>query len=196
LDHAFTNMEGFDWYMKKACSAPPGSAGLIFLPYVMGERAPVWDADAKGVFFGVHAKHMQIHFMRSIIEGISFALYQVMKSLEETVGEATNIYASGGFIHSKQWLQILSDIFGKKIHVTNASDASALGAAMLGLNALGFVDNLSDAKNFVTVQETYLPNDDQHRIYMANYAVYVSLYHRLKDEFLRLETLHSFGQMV
>jgi gluconokinase len=190
-DHSFTNMEGFDWYMEKACSVASGSAGLIFLPYVMGERAPVWDADAKGVFFGIHAKHTQKHFMRSIIEGISFALYQVMKSLEETVGPVNNIYASGGFIHSKKWVQILADVFGMKIHITNSSDASALGAAILALKALGMINDLSDAKGFITVQDTYFPDDDQHRIYMANYAVYVSLYHKLKEEFLRLETLQN-----
>lgn len=186
LDHSFTNMEGFDWYMKQACTVLAGSNGLIFLPYVMGERAPVWDADAKGVFFGIHSKHTKAHFMRSIIEGISFALYQVTKSLEETIAPVTNIYASGGFVHSKEWLQILADIFGKEIHVTNAADASALGAAILGLTALGFLNNLSEAKSFITIQDTYFPDEDQHRIYMANYAVYASLYFKLKEEFLKL----------
>jgi gluconokinase len=196
LDHTFINMEGFDWYMEKACSVTPGCNGLIFLPYVMGERAPVWDADAKGVFFGIHSKHTQAHFMRSIIEGISFALYQVTKSLEETIGPVTNIYASGGFIHSKEWLQILADIFGKEIHVTNASDASALGAAVLGLTALGLLADLSEAKSFITIQDTYFPDEDQHRIYMANYSVYGSLYFRLKEEFSKLETLQTFGYIT
>ena len=195
LDYPFTNMDGFDWYMRKALSAPAGSSGLIFLPYVMGERAPVWDADAKGVFFGIHSKHTQAHFMRAIIEGISFALFQVTKSLEETVGPVTNIYASGGFIHSKEWLQILADVIGMKIHITNATDASALGAAILGFTAIGVLNNLSDAKSFISVQETFFPNDEQHRIYMGNYTVYASLYFKLKEEFLKLETLHTFGQI-
>ena len=191
LDRSFINMEGLEWYMEKAGSVTAGCNGLIFLPYVMGERAPVWDADAKGVFFGIHSKHTQAHFMRSIIEGISFALYQVMKSLEETIGPATNIYASGGFVHSKEWLQILADVLGKEIHVTNSSDASALGAAILGLHALGIVKNLSEAKSFISVQDSYSPNASQHRIYMANYGVYASLYHALKDQFTKLEILHS-----
>jgi gluconokinase len=191
LEHSFVNMEGLDWFMEKATSVEPGCNGLIFLPYVMGERAPVWDADAKGVFFGIHSKHTQAHFMRAIVEGISFALYQVTKSLEETIGPVTNIYASGGFVHSKEWLQILADISGKEIHVTNVSDASALGAAILGLNALKILTNLSDAKSFITIQDTYLPNDNQHRIYMANYVVYASLYHALKDQFSKLEILQS-----
>ena len=196
LDRVFNSTEGFNWYMEEACSVPAGCNGLIFLPYVMGERAPVWDADAKGVFFGIHSKHKQAHFMRSIVEGISFALLQVTKSLEETVGEVTNIYASGGFIHSKDWLQMLADIFGKNIHVTNASDASALGAAILGWNALGVLNTLSDAKSFITVQDTYFPDHHQHRMYMDNYSVYASLYFKLKEEFLKLETLRTFQQIT
>jgi gluconokinase len=191
LNHRFSNTEGLDWYFQEASSAEAGCNGLIFLPYVMGERAPVWDADAKGVFFGIHSKHTQAHFMRAIIEGICFALYQVTKSLEETIEPVTNIYASGGFIHSKEWLQILTNIFGKKIHVTNVSDASALGAALLGMHALGILNNLSDAKSFIAVQETFFPDDDEHSIYMANYAVYASLYHKLKDEFVKLDILQS-----
>jgi gluconokinase len=191
LNRSFSKEEGFDWYLEEACSVGAGCHGLVFLPYVMGERAPVWDADAKGVFFGIHSKHTQAHFMRSIVEGISFALYQVTKSLEETIAPVTNIYASGGFIHSKQWLQILADVFGKKIHVTNVSDASAVGAAILGLKALGVLDNLSAGKSFIAVQDTYFPNEDQHRIYMANFAVYASLYHKLKEEFSKLDILQS-----
>jgi gluconokinase len=191
LDRSFSKDEGFDWYLQEACSVAAGSDGLIFLPYVMGERAPVWDADAKGVFFGIHSKHTQAHFMRAIIEGISFALYQVTKSLEETISPVTNIYASGGFIHSREWLQILADVFGKKIHVTNVSDASAVGAAILGLKAIGVLNNLSEGKSFITVQDTYLPNEDRHRIYMLNYTVYASLYHKLKEEFTKLDILQS-----
>lgn len=191
LDRPFNHSEGFDWYLRESGTVAAGCNGLIFLPYVMGERAPVWDADAKGVFFGIHSKHTQAHFMRAIIEGICFALFQVAKSLEETIAPVTNVYASGGFIHSKQWLQILADVFGKKIHVTNVSDASALGAAILGFKALGVLSNLSDAKAFIAIQETYLPHEDQHRTYMANYAVYASLYHKLKDEFSKLNILQS-----
>jgi gluconokinase len=88
-------------------------------------------------------------------------------------------------------LQILADIFGKKIHVTNVSDASAVGAAILGVKALGVLDNLSAGKSFITVQDTYFHNEDQHRIYMANYAVYASLYYKLKEEFTKLDILQS-----
>lgn len=129
--------------------------------------------------------------MRAIVERISFALFQVTKSLEETIGPVQNMYASGGFVHSKEWLQILADISGSQIHVTNASDASALGAAILGLYATGVLKNLSEPKSFISVRESYHPHDHQHRIYMANYAIYASLYQVLKEQFSKLEILYS-----
>ena len=95
-------------------------------------------------------------------------------------------------MHSKEWLQILADILGVEIHVTNASDASAVGAAILGLRATGHLTNLSEAKSFISIRDSYKPHAEQHRIYMANYAIYASLYQVLKEQFSKLEILHSF----
>ena len=192
LQHTMTNEEGFSWYMSQVAEVEAGSDGLVFLPYVYGERAPVWDADAKAVFFGIHSRHGKAHFMRAVVEGICFALYQVTKSLEETIGEVSNMYASGGFIHSREWLQMLADIFGKDINVTNSNDASALGAAILGMKSVGMITDLSVAKKFISVTETFHPDEEKHRKYMLNYAIYASLYYKLKDEFSRQEILHSF----
>ena len=80
-----------------AGQAPAGCEGLIFLPYLLGERAPVWDASASGVFFGIRSLHGQAHFARAVLEGVSYGLRQIGASLEETVGPLEQIYASGGF---------------------------------------------------------------------------------------------------
>ncbi|WP_315821943.1 FGGY-family carbohydrate kinase [Paraflavitalea speifideaquila] len=157
--------------------------GTYFLPYVQGERAPVWDAAAKGVFFGIQAGHTQAHFMRAIVEGINYALYQVTQSIEETIGPVTNIYASGGFTKSPQWLQWLADLFGKKIIVSSTSDASATGAAILALHALGRNDNLQFAQAAQPAAEYFLPNEQQQAIYQRNFAIYNRLYDQLKDLF-------------
>ena len=120
--------------LRKHAPVPAGSEGLIFLPYIYGERAPVWDAEARGIFFGVSSAFTPAaHFMRAIMEGISFALYEILSTLEETIGPAKNIYASGGFIRSDKWITLLADVLGKKILVTQAEDSSAAGAAMLGM---------------------------------------------------------------
>ncbi|MFI5156406.1 MAG: gluconokinase, partial [Chitinophagales bacterium] len=131
---------------EKIC---PGSEGLIFLPYLLGERAPIWNADAKGVFFGIYSGHTAQHFLRSVIEGISFSLYQIARTLEEIITPVKKIYASGGFIHSSTWLQMIADIFNKEVCVTKGADASAVGAAIMGLYALKEIPDLMDTGKMI-----------------------------------------------
>lgn len=183
LERSFTSTADFEWFLQHAAQAPAGAEGLVFLPYVQGERAPVWDAAAKGVFFGIQAAHTQSHFMRAIVEGINYALYQVAQSIEETIGPVQQIYASGGFTRSPQWLQWLADLFGKEICISSAADASAAGAAIIGLQALGVQDTLAHPNSAVLAEERFTPNEQQHIIYQRNYAVYSTLYDRLKDVF-------------
>jgi gluconokinase len=165
----------------EAGTVEAGCDGLIFLPYLLGERAPIWNANARGVFFGIRSEHEHRHFMRAVIEGISFSLYQVGASLEETIGPIQHIYASGGFIRSKTWLQMIADVFNRRVYVTNVADASAIGAVILGFYALGMIREPGEATGMIRVHETYEPDEDRHRIYMENYSVYTSLYERLKD---------------
>ena len=173
----------FESFINTAVSVKPGSDGLIFLPYVQGERAPVWDADAKGVFFGITGIHTQAHFMRAIIEGICFSLLDVSLSLEETLGDIKNIYASGGFIKSPDWVQILCDVLGKKIHITDTADASSIGAAMLGMFATGIINDVADASTFLSIQKTYEPDPDAVNVYQKNFSIYRGLYDKLKSDF-------------
>jgi len=166
---------------KEADTVPAGCEGLVFLPYLRGERAPVWDANAKGVFFGVRSIHEQRHFTRAILEGISYSLYQVGTSLEETLGPIQHIYASGGFTGSKTWLQLIADVFMKKVYVTGAADASAIGAAMMGFYGLGIISDLEATARLVKVVETYEPDAERHAVYQKNFEVFTELYSRLKD---------------
>jgi gluconokinase len=173
--------EEYDWFIAEAMKVEPGCDGLVFLPHIYGERAPVWDADARGVFFGINGTHTQAHFMRSVLEGICFALYGILQTLEEVMGPAGNIYVSGGFIRARPWVSMLSDIFGKKILVSGSEDASAAGAAIIGLQSLGLVKDLSLVPDFFRVTESYEPDMNNHEAYKNNYRVYSSLYDKLKD---------------
>jgi gluconokinase len=164
-----------------ADTVAPGSDGLVFLPYLQGERAPIWNADAKGVFFGIRSGHGQHHFMRAVLEGITYSLFQVGASLEETIGPIEHIYASGGFTHSKIWLQLVADVFLKKVYVTNVADASAIGAAIMGYYALGITRDLAASAGMIQVQETYEPDEERHHIYQERFLVFEALYVRLKD---------------
>lgn len=167
-------------FVEEAATVEPGCEGLVFLPYLQGERAPLWDAAAKGVFFGIRSGHGQRHFMRAVLEGISFSLFQVGASLEETIGPIGCIYASGGFIRSKDWLQMVADVFNKKVCVTNAADASAIGAAIMGMYALKMIGELEEAEKMIRVVETYIPDGDRHGVYLRQLGIFGSLYERLK----------------
>lgn len=118
-----------------------GAEGLIFLPYVLGERAPIWNSDASGVFFGMRGYHRQAHFTRAVIEGISTSLYDIAFNMIETGLDIKQIHVSGGFVHSEQWLQILADLFGKKVCLINTADASAIGATFLAMKDIGMISD-------------------------------------------------------
>jgi len=163
----------------KAGAVAPGSDGLVFLPYLLGERAPIWNADARALFFGIKASHGQAHFMRAVLEGVSFSLRQVGASLEETIGPIGHIYASGGFTHSPLWLQMIADIFGRTVYTTSSADASAIGACIMGAYALGIIPRLDDAAaKMIRIKDSYEPRQD---VYESTYTTYTELYRRLKD---------------
>jgi gluconokinase len=155
-----------------------GSDGLIFLPYLLGERAPIWNADARALFFGIKASHGQAHFMRAVLEGICFSLRQVGASLEETIAPIKHIYASGGFTHSPLWLQMVADVFGRTVYTTSGADASAVGACIMGAYALKLIPNLDAAAGMIRINERYEPRQGA---YGSSYTTYTELYKRLKD---------------
>jgi gluconokinase len=173
--------DDFNEFIDEAVQVPAGCEGLIFLPYVYGERAPVWDADARGVFYGVSGTHTISHFMRSILEGISFALYGILNTLEEITGPVNNIYVSGGFIKSPKWVSLVADVLGKKLLVTQAEDSSAAGAAIIAMKALGIINSFDAVKSFFEINASYEPDIRNHEACKKNYAVYANLYDQLKD---------------
>ncbi|MBO9573355.1 MAG: gluconokinase [Chitinophagaceae bacterium] len=171
----------FDEFINEALEISAGAGGIIFLPYIFGERAPVWNAEAEGLFYGINSTHTVNHFMRALMEGIAFGLYEILNILEEINGPVNDIYVSGGFIKSRKWVSLLADVFGRKMHLTNAEDSSAAGAAMIGLKALGVIKDYSEAASFFTLKETFDPNMQNHEACKKNFNIYVKLYKQLKD---------------
>lgn len=157
---------------------PPGSEGLIFLPYLLGERAPVWDANASGLFFGIKNMHEQKHFLRAGIEGICFALKSILEDLEEIVANINQLNISGGFVNSPEWIQILSDITGKKLCITEIKDASSTGAAMLAMKKLNLIEEYNSLKPLQS--KLYLPNPENRIKYGENFVIYNQLYASVK----------------
>ncbi|MDX3915200.1 MAG: gluconokinase [Pseudosphingobacterium sp.] len=168
---------------QQAAAISPGSNGLVFLPYLTGERAPHWDANAKGVFFGVQKHHKQAHFIRAMMEGVLFGLYSVARALEEASGSFRCIFVSGGFARSSDWVQMLADIFNKQVFVRKTIESSAMGATIVGMNALQLIDGFSIYNDQDVTISSFLPKQADHEAYMNNFKIFERLYIKLKDEF-------------
>ena len=191
MDTDLSDDEKMKAILKKAADVPAGAEGLIFLPYLYGERAPVWDASAKGVFIGVSSIHKKEHFMRAVLEGISFSLLQILESLEEKGELVHAIFANGGFIQSSLWVKILADILNKKIVVSHAADASAMGAIFIAMKYLGSLKDWRDVKSFIEVDEQFDPDPLLHKQYSTNYEIFEHLYGKLKDDFQKIDQIQS-----
>lgn len=196
LDNNVSDEEGSHLIMEKAATVPAGSDGLIFLPYIYGERAPVWDASAKGVFLGITPLHTKAHFMRAVLEGICFSFLQILKAIEEKEEHVQAIYANGGFIQSKLWLRIMADVLNKKIVVSHAGDASAMGAIFLAMKFLGDIKEWKEVKSYVSADEEFFPDQQTHKTYMQLYTIYEHLYDKLKDDFKKLDLIQDLAKII
>jgi len=172
----------YDALLKDLDTTTPGAEGLIFLPYLLGERAPIWNSDARGVFFGMTARHTQAHFTRAVIEGITMALYDVTAALEKTGLQIGQVNVSGGFVHSAVWTQTLADIFNKRICLANVDDASSIGATYLAMKKLGLISSYESLKT--PFKKVYMPNEANHAMHMKVFEKYRRLYKSLQGEFV------------
>lgn len=176
---AFLPWSDYNNFLKTAFTAPPGAEGLLCLPYLLGERAPVWDSGARGAYVGIRQQHTAAHFQRALIEGICFGLYNVAEALESVVEPVREVTVSGGFTASPLWIQLLADIFQKPMLLHQEEDASALGAAMLGWHALEKTDAWQF--NSMAAARVFEPESTHHAVYMRNYKAYGLLYRQLKE---------------
>jgi gluconokinase len=209
-----TNNAGsvFEWYAKQfgdfkkafdledcmenlindASKVAAGSEGLIFLPYLQGERAPIWNSNARGVYFGLNIKHEQQHFIRATIEGILYAFYSIGKTLEEQ-RHIKSLSANGTFASYPLWTQMMADIFNKPVYAKQSleSDSVAIGAFLLSATELGIYKNLDDAAATVQLPDHYIPQKQNHNVYMKHYDIFERLTEKLFDEFEAIAELQQ-----
>jgi len=183
-------VDAYELLLQQAATVSPGSEGLLFLPYLLGERAPIWDSQARGAFFGITTAHTKAHFTRALLEGIVFGVYQVKQALEETTGPIQVVYATGGFARSELWVQLVADIFGKKILVQETFESSAWGAAILGLQALGINQPRPEATTLPEAK-VFLPNLGHHAAYKKNFHIFEKLYPLLKEQMALVSKLQE-----
>jgi gluconokinase len=175
--------DAYDLLTKMASSVKPGANGLLFLPYLNGERAPHWDANARGAFIGLSQSHGQSHLIRAGLEGVIFNIYQIGETLERLSGSSNRLLASGGFARSPLWLQILADIFGKVVEVPISHQSSAWGASWTALYALNEVPSFEAIKDYIPMQTTLIPNEEHHVKYHELYQIFKQVYSQLKPSF-------------
>lgn len=170
--------ESFETLFEQAQSINAGSDGLIFVPYLLGERAPIWDASAQGTILGITINHTKAHLIRATLEGILFGLLSITEILlpTQTDRNTTTIMVSGGFAKNDLWLQIVADIFEMKVVVSQTIEGSAWGAVMIGFEAFGVAYEFDDIE-----EKVFIPNLKNQTVYQNNFNKFKKVYEVLKD---------------
>ena len=166
---------------QKASSIDPGSEGLIYLPYLNGERTPIWDANARGVYFGLSTQHRQGHLFRAILEGTSFALREIAEIFSESGSPIEAAIVIDGGSKNKLWKQIISDILQIPITTGSANSGTQLGAAFLCALAIGNRKHYFEINEWLETGLTTHPNPDKYSKYNRLYEGYKNLYQNVKD---------------
>ncbi|MDU5333991.1 xylulokinase [Enterococcus sp.] len=158
-----------------------GSEGLVFLPYMAGERSPIWNPKAKGVYYGLDYSKTKGHMIRASMEGVAFSLKHNLDVAKQAGAEVSRLRAMGGSANSQLWTQIKSDVTNKPIDVLNSDTATTLGAAILAGVAVGVYKDFEDAvAKTVQIRRSHTPNPYNSEVYQKNYELYLKLYEQLK----------------
>jgi gluconokinase len=164
LMNTFYPDKEFDSVFEEAAKLKPGADGLLFYPYLLGERAPLWSSAVRGGFTGLDIQHTRSHFARAVMEGILLNLFGIGKILME-MQKVDTIYANGGFARSPIWVQMLADVFGKNVKLNETVETGAVGAAMVALKALGVFKTYAEMKAFTTVGQEFDTDPQVHETY-------------------------------
>lgn len=192
---ALLKRDAYELLTQQAALAKPGCEGLIFLPYLMGERTPHLDANAKGVLFGLTGRHARADVIRAILEGVAYSLKDSFEIFEEMGVPVTQVRASGGGGRSALWRQIQADIFDTEICTVATDEGAAFGAALMAAVGTGEFESVeqacSQAISLTNFTQPIGENRDRYREY---YEIYRSLYQALKLSFDKVTTIVAGGK--
>lgn len=184
---------GLDPYVlmdKEAEKVNPGAEGVVYLPYLMGERTPHLDPDARGVFFGLSAAHTKAHMIRAVMEGVAYSLRDCLGIIRGMGISETEVRASGGGGRSRLWRQMQADMFKAPVTTVNSGEGPALGVAILAGVASGiYKDVRSACEDIITVGETIDPDLETGAVYDKHYEIYRELYGNLKQSYKKLSSI-------
>jgi xylulokinase len=175
---------------RDAAPLPPGCDGLLFLPYLMGERSPVWDARASGSFVGLGLHHGRPHLYRAVLEGVTYALRHNIEAGVQGVGALDDrLVVVGGASHSDLWMQIIADVTGRPVFTIAQDVEASLGAALLAAFGAGLIDADAVRRGWIRPVPRATPDSAAHRRYTALFEQYVLLYPALKPVMHRLREI-------
>ncbi|SDG82850.1 FGGY-family carbohydrate kinase [Paraburkholderia phenazinium] len=173
---------------EAAAKIPAGSDGVLFLPYLMGERSPVWDAKASGAFVGLSLFHTRAHLYRAVLEGVSFALkHNIEAGRKGAQSLDDKLIVVGGAAHSDMWMQIIADITGYTVFTIEQEVEAAMGAALLAAVGVKLVSHEAAQGGWVKLIERAQPDPQRVALYAERFGVYTDLYPALKPVMHRLQ---------
>lgn len=177
-------IDPYEVLTKIAEGVRPGSDGLLFHPYLAGERAPLWNPDVRGSFFGLTLSHKKEHMIRAALEGVIYNLYTVFLALTECMdGPVTRIQATGGFARSEVWRQMMADIFESEVVVPESYESSCLGACILGLYAAGKTDSLDIVSDMIGSTFKHTPEEEAVHEYRQLLPMFIQLSRSLEENY-------------
>ncbi len=180
------NLDPFDLLTAQAAAVPAGSSGVIFLPYMMGERAPIWHTNARGVLFGLSLATPKAAIIRAILEGAAFALRHNVEVAARAGAPLQELRSVGGGARSPLWCQIKADVLGLPVLLPEASVGAPFGDALLAGMGAGLYDDIVGAvRRLVRPQRRFEPDPAAHDLYNAIYPIFRSLYEHLREDFDR-----------
>ncbi|HQN29466.1 MAG TPA: FGGY-family carbohydrate kinase, partial [Mesotoga sp.] len=182
----FGNDLSFDSLEDMVRQTPSGSNGVIFLPYLNGERTPHRDPNARGTLFGFSSFHSRGDVFRSIYEGVAFALREGAELIESLGSEIDNVRIVGGGSRSETWCQIVADNLGKTIWLPEVDEGAAYGSARLAAEALAI-----DSSSWIRMKKEFRPNEDFKAIYDNVFSIYKELYPEMKDSYKKISKLQE-----
>jgi xylulokinase len=174
--------DSYDYLSDEAAKVPPGSDGLLWAPYLMGERTPYLDPQARGVLAGITASHTRSHIIRAILEGVAFSLKDTFSIFQEMGVPVNTICLGGGGARSQLWRQIQADVYGREVEITESEEGAAYGAAILAGVGAGIwtsVDAACEAS--VRVVQRLKPIPENVAIMQSQYAAYTRIYPAMRS---------------
>jgi gluconokinase len=174
--------------LHEAARVQAGSNGLLFLPYLLGERAPIWNPSARGVYFGINIKHEKQHMLRATLEGILYQIYYIGKTLQEHK-KFDSLVVHGSFATIPFITQIIADMFNMNVSSKTSSDRLAFGSFLLAATELGIYKNLEESVQAVQLPDEFTPRKSEHETYMKFFPLFERLSTKLQDEFIEISNL-------